>query len=62
MKTADGHGIKAGEAYDPVWAMSELTAEGVITALVEAGYYLAEALIEAYSEALRARILHPYIA
>jgi len=30
--------------------MGELTAEGVTTDLAEAGYYMAEALIEPYSE------------
>ena len=50
VKTVDGHGIKADEAYDPVWVMGELTAEGVTTDLAEAGYYMAEALIEPYSE------------
>ncbi len=50
VKTAKGHGINADDAYDPVSVMGVLTTEGVTTDLAEAGYYMAEALTEPYSE------------
>ena len=50
VKTAEGYGIKADDAYDPVWIMGELTTQGVTTDLAEAGYFMAQALTEPYSE------------
>ena len=45
-----GQGINVDEAYDPVWIMGELTTERMATELAEAGYYMADALIEPYAE------------
>ena len=50
VKTVEGHGIEADDAYDPVWIMGELTTERATTDLAEAGYYMADALTEPYSE------------
>lgn len=50
VKTAKGHGIKSEDAYNPIWIMGRLTAEGVTTELAEAGYYMEEAIIEPYSD------------
>ena len=50
VNAAEGQGINVDEAYDPVWIMGELTTERMATELAEAGYYMADALIEPYAE------------
>ena len=50
VKTAEGHGINAADAYYPVWIMGKLTTDGSTTELAEAGYYMADAIIEPYSD------------
>ena len=46
--TAEGHGINSDDSYNPVWVMGELKAEGNTTDLAQAGYFIANAIIEPY--------------
>jgi uncharacterized protein len=49
VKTAEGHGIHVDDSYAPIWIMGKLTTDGKTTELAEAGYFMADALIEPYS-------------
>ena len=50
VKTAEGYGIDVKNANNPVWIMGTLTVERATTELAEVGYYMADALIESYSD------------
>lgn len=49
VKTAEGQGIDPLDSYDPIWVIGKITAEGTVTDLANAGYYVQDALIEPYS-------------
>ena len=50
VKTAAGYGIDVKNANNPVWIMGTLTVERATTELAEVGYYMADALIDSYSD------------
>ena len=43
-------GIDVKNANNPIWIMGTLTVERATTELAEVGYYMADALIESYSD------------
>lgn len=49
VKTAEGQGIDPIDAFDPVWVIGVITAEGTVTALANAGYSVENAMLEAYA-------------
>lgn len=49
VKAADGEGIRAEDAYNPIWVMGRLTTEGASTTLAAAGYNIQDAVIEPYA-------------
>jgi len=48
VRTAEGHGIKIEDSYDPIWVMGKIVTEGTTTELASAGYNIQEAIIEPY--------------
>jgi hypothetical protein len=52
VTTAEGHGIKIEDSFDPIWVMGSLIVEESQTALASAGYSIEGALIEPYDSAL----------
>jgi hypothetical protein len=48
VKTAQGHGIKTDDAFQPVWVMGQISVQRKKTEVGEAGYRISEAIIAPY--------------